>query len=87
MPVFNSLTIEANIHRIEGMADRVIWLNDDFIVRKPMCPSDYFDEEGKPHVFENGILNEPFEFRDWPNLVGNVIDYVPFHVFGTRVQM
>ena len=35
LPVFNSHAIEANLHRIPGLAERFIYFNDDVYVVKP----------------------------------------------------
>lgn len=43
LPVFSSRSIETMIHRIPGLADRFIYLNDDIFVGRPMKISDYFD--------------------------------------------
>lgn len=49
LPTFNSRTIEAMIHRIPGLSEQFIYLNDDFFMIKPVEPEDYF-LDGKPLV-------------------------------------
>lgn len=45
LPVFSSRSIETMIHRIPGLAECFIYLNDDIFVGRPMQPNDYFDGE------------------------------------------
>lgn len=42
LPTFSVRPIELNIHRIQGLADRFIYFNDDFFVLMPMEPTDFF---------------------------------------------
>ncbi|MEU5874824.1 stealth family protein [Glycomyces sp. NPDC047369] len=52
LPVFNSQAIEAQLHRIPGLSDRYLVLNDDTFFRRPSTPSNFF------HA--NGIIRLPF---------------------------
>lgn len=45
LPVFSSRSIETMIHRIPGLADRFLYLNDDIFVGREMRAEDYFDGE------------------------------------------
>lgn len=42
LPTFNSHTIELNLHRIEGLADRFVYFNDDMFITAPTKPEDFF---------------------------------------------
>lgn len=42
LPTFNSITIETALHRIPGLASRYLYLNDDFIIVRPVDPEDFF---------------------------------------------
>lgn len=46
LPVFNSQAIEAQLHRIPGLSDRYLVLNDDLFFRRPVSPSLYFHGNG-----------------------------------------
>lgn len=41
LPTFNSLAIEANIHKIKGLSDFYIYMNDDFFIAKPLEESNF----------------------------------------------
>lgn len=41
-PTFNSLAIETSLHRIPGLKERFVYLNDDFFIRRPVYPSTFF---------------------------------------------
>lgn len=42
LPTFSSHTIEMNIHRIPGLADHFVYLNDDTFICRPMKKEDFF---------------------------------------------
>jgi len=42
LPVFNSLTIEWLLHRIDGLSEQFLYLNDDFFLTRPVTPEDFF---------------------------------------------
>ena len=46
LPTFSSLSIEAMLWRIPGLAERFIYLNDDFQVIRPVALADFFSEDG-----------------------------------------
>ena len=52
LPTFNSSAIEANLHRIEGLAEKYIFCNDDFFFGKKVCEDDFFTEDGQIRFFE-----------------------------------
>lgn len=71
LPTFNSITIESMLHKIPNLSKRYIYLNDDFIILKPVEVEDFFINEkvvlkggwkklqrfGKPRLFVSQILN------------------------------
>ena len=42
LPTFSSHTIELNMHRIPGLAERFIYFNDDIVVLQSIGPSFFF---------------------------------------------
>lgn len=46
LPTFNSHAIEANIHRIEGLAEHFLYLNDDMFFGRSVPPSLFFFGNG-----------------------------------------
>lgn len=46
LPTFSSLSIEAMLWRIPGLAERFIYLNDDFQVIRPVAVTDFFSDDG-----------------------------------------
>ena len=59
LPTFNSNAIESNLHKIPGLSDCFLFMNDDFFLVSP-TPKDYFIDE------ETGLLNLHFEKRTAP---------------------
>jgi len=51
LPTFNSCAIEAVLHRIPGLADRYIYLNDDVILGRPVVREDFFTADGGTVVY------------------------------------
>ncbi len=51
LPTFNSRAIEANLHRIPGVAEKFLYFNDDFFLCRPVLEKDFFSEDGKAYLF------------------------------------
>ena len=47
LPTFNSRAIESMLWRIEGLADRFVYFNDDMMLVGPVEPTDFFSHDGK----------------------------------------
>ncbi|MCJ8161412.1 stealth family protein [Acinetobacter zhairhuonensis] len=45
LPTFNSISIESVIHRIPNLSEKYIYLNDDFIILKPVYIEDFFSKD------------------------------------------
>ncbi len=63
LPVFSSRSIETMIHRIPGLADRFLYLNDDIFVGRPMRAADYFD--GDRPVLRGRMVRFPAPLLSW----------------------
>jgi hypothetical protein len=50
-PTFNSHAIETSLHHIKGLSEHYLYLNDDFLFAAPVCPADFFNEQGLPKFF------------------------------------
>jgi hypothetical protein len=61
LPTFNSLAIEACLHRIQELSDFFVYFNDDMMLGNNVYPSTFFSEWGQPRVW----------FSD-PKLIGSV---------------
>jgi Protein of unknown function (DUF3184). len=51
LPTFNSHVIEAYLHRIPGLSEQYIYLNDDVFLGRPAKKSDFFAPNGLPLAF------------------------------------
>ena len=49
LPTFNSLAIETAMYRTPGLAEHFVYLNDDFLLIKPVQPEDWF-RDGLPVI-------------------------------------
>ena len=52
LPSFNASAIEANLHRIKGLAERYIFSNDDFLLGNRVSEDDFFTRDGNIRFFE-----------------------------------
>ena len=43
LPTFSSAAIETHLHRIPGLSDNFLYLNDDIIINQPITPHDFYD--------------------------------------------
>ncbi|MCD8129700.1 MAG: stealth family protein [Lachnospiraceae bacterium] len=43
LPTFSSRVIELHMHRIEGLSERFVYFNDDFLPVRDLKPTDFFD--------------------------------------------
>ena len=50
LPVFNSHAIEACLHRIDGLSEHYLYMNDDFLFGNEVEPIDFFSPSGVMHV-------------------------------------
>ena len=46
LPTFNSHAIESQLHRIEGLSEHYLYLNDDVFFGRPVSPSLFFHSNG-----------------------------------------
>jgi len=47
LPSYNSQAIESYMHRVPGLSEFFVYLNDDFFINHPVTPEDFFTEDGK----------------------------------------
>jgi hypothetical protein len=47
LPTFNSHVITSHLHRIEGLSEQFLYLNDDILIGRPLLPSAWFDSHGR----------------------------------------
>jgi hypothetical protein len=51
LPTFNSHAIESQLHRIPGLSDHFLYLNDDFFFGRPVEPKLFFHGNGMARFF------------------------------------
>ncbi len=71
LPTFNSHAIESCLHRIRGLSENFIYVNDDFFLGQPCLPGDFFDDYGRAVTyFESYGLAYPNEIsEDTPDYI------------------
>ena len=50
LPTFNSNNLDFHLHRIPGLCEHFIYLNDDVFISRPMYPKNFFNESGYPRI-------------------------------------
>ena len=86
LPSFNSHAIEAHLHRIPGLSEHFLYLNDDVFVTQPMLPNNWF-YDGKPIFYPNGGKHSRLFYgiylnshgMAWRNLHG-MLNHKPVHL-------
>jgi len=53
LPTHNSLAIEANLHRIPGLAEHFIYFNNDMFLGRPLEKTFFFTEAGAAIMYSN----------------------------------
>ncbi|GGK89681.1 stealth family protein [Mangrovihabitans endophyticus] len=56
LPTFNSQAIESRLHRIPGLAEHFLYLNDDVFMARPQTPATYFTPGGLTRFFPSAAL-------------------------------
>jgi hypothetical protein len=60
LPTFNSHSIESNLHKIPGLCEHFVYLNDDMLFCDFISKKDLFGSQGNPHIFLNKEHNFDF---------------------------
>ncbi len=61
LPTFNSHAIEANLHRISGLSEQYLYMNDDVFFGSAMSGADFFDEYGRSYQFFSSAVSLPHQ--------------------------
>ncbi|WUH93532.1 stealth conserved region 3 domain-containing protein [Streptomyces sp. NBC_00433] len=64
LPTFNSHAIESQVHRIEGLSEHFLYLNDDFFIGRPLSPELFFLSNGIGKFFRSPVAVPPTEPSD-----------------------
>lgn len=62
LPVFNSHAIESQLHHIEGLCDRYVYLNDDCFFLRPTDPELFYSGNGVARHFPSVV---PIDIGGW----------------------
>jgi len=62
VPTFNYNVIESYIHKIPGLSEDFIYLNDDFLFGNTVEPSDFYSKDGKV-LIHGTLFGENFGWR------------------------
>ena len=59
LPTFNSQAIESRLHRIPGLSEHFLYLNDDVFLGRPVGPDMFFTPGGLTRFFPSTALVDP----------------------------
>lgn len=51
LPTYNSHAIESQLHRIEGLSEHFLYLNDDMMLGRPVTPETFFASNGISYFY------------------------------------
>ncbi|AUG79179.1 hypothetical protein CFP65_4432 [Kitasatospora sp. MMS16-BH015] len=64
LPSFNSHAIESRLHRIEGLSEQFLYLNDDVFFGRPLRPETFFLSSGQAKCFPSPTKVDPAPVQD-----------------------
>jgi len=64
LPTFNSHAIESQLHRIEGLSEHFLYVNDDVFFARPLAPSKFFQSNGNSLFFRSPTAVPPGEVTE-----------------------
>lgn len=64
LPTFNSHAIESQLHRIEGLSEHFLYVNDDVFFGRPVSPSKFFQSNGNSLFFRSPTAVPPGEITE-----------------------
>lgn len=67
LPSFNSHAIEACLHRIPGLSENYLYINDDVLFTRPVGPSLFFEPSGLSKVFFSRAQVNFSNINSWDN--------------------
>lgn len=56
LPTFSSPAIESHIHRIEGLSQKFVYLNDDVMFGKDVWPDDFYSHSKGQKVRHHQVI-------------------------------
>lgn len=71
LPTFNSNAIELNLHRIPGLSEEFLYLNDDFFFGRPVTEADFKTIDGQYKMFTEAGKPLPLAMTD-RSLIGHM---------------
>lgn len=88
LPTFNSHAIESCLHRLPGLADEFLYLNDDVFIAVPLCREFFFENNGLTRSFlepfgmvsggsRSGDLDYLNASRNSARLIHDTLGFVP----------
>lgn len=51
VPTFSSFAIISHLHRLPGLSERFVYIEDDQLFASPIDRADFFDDDGRPRVY------------------------------------
>ena len=83
LPTYNSVAIEAHLHRIRGLSEHFIYMNDDMIFTKPHPKSFFFNlTDGSPLTFVKDLFWLPYEIEEVRGALAGTAH--PGHLMGSH---
>jgi hypothetical protein len=77
LPTFNSVAIEAQLHRIPGLAEHFIHINDDFFLGQPCRKEDFFTRLPDGRIVMRAMFSNDYAHYDVWITPAHQITYSP----------
>lgn len=85
LPTFSANPIELNIHRIQGLSNKFIYMNDDTFYVKPLRPDDFF-KNGKPKS-QAGLEIISERDRIFTGILYSDLEVINRHFFSKHIML
>uniref|UniRef100_A0A1B6CG05 LNR domain-containing protein n=1 Tax=Clastoptera arizonana TaxID=38151 RepID=A0A1B6CG05_9HEMI len=79
LPTFSSPAIETHIHRIPGLSDKFLYINDDIFFGQDIWPQDFITHRGSQKVYLSWAVPDCTPFCPW-SWVGDKTCDVPCNI-------
>ena len=81
LPTFSSHAIESQLHHIDGLSERYLYLNDDVLFGRLADWATYFDRGGRSRFFTSKARFAPRDPSPWETSVDNAGKNLQRHLF------
>lgn len=73
-PVYNSLLLEFFLDKIPNLSDSFIYMNDDFIINRPLRQEDFFNDQDQPIIYTTNPTQSAINLNNLPKIKTDIFN-------------